>query len=113
MANRPVVAEYPAPWFGALPPIDGWVVRHNEADDRLNIHLGTPRPGVSVDFEDNVWLRIDPGTGEVVGIEIEDFTCAFLVRYPRLRASWHAACDLTSKVAWSAELLESIRARTA
>jgi len=41
-------------------------------------------PAVSVDLDGEIWFRIDPSTGEIVGIEIEDFREVFLKRHPEI-----------------------------
>jgi hypothetical protein len=43
---------------------------------------------VSFDVGGHLWLRFDPETHEVVGVEIEDFEKVFLVKFPELRAGW-------------------------
>ena len=46
------------------------------------------RPAVSLDVDGEFWLRMDPETGEIFGVEIEDFEGNFLVTNPQLRAGW-------------------------
>ncbi|MDP9236514.1 MAG: DUF2283 domain-containing protein [Chloroflexota bacterium] len=82
MASRHEVADYPAPWFGDLPAAKEWLVAYDDESDTLHIHFGVPRSAVSVDFDGLVWLRMLPESGEVVGLEIEDFEQAFLKQHP-------------------------------
>lgn len=50
---------------------------------------GTPKkPAVSLDLGGHVWVRFLPESGEVVGIEIEDFERVFLIKYPELKVGW-------------------------
>ena len=39
------------------------------------------RPGVSVDCGGFAWVRVDPKTGEIIGVEIEGFKKVFLKKY--------------------------------
>ena len=49
--------------------------------DTLIIIFGENRPAVSIDCEGEFWLRKDPETNEMVGIEIENFKKVFLKKY--------------------------------
>jgi hypothetical protein len=43
---------------------------------------------MSLDVDDELWVRFDPDTGEIVGFEVEDFKRIFLKRNPELHQSW-------------------------
>ena len=49
------------------------------------------KPAVSVDVSGEFWLRVDPETSEIVGIEIEDFKAIFLEKHPEVARPWHQA----------------------
>lgn len=49
-------------------------------------------PAVSLDIDGDFWLRIDPKTGDVVGIEIEDFRTIFLEKFPEVAHIWKQVC---------------------
>lgn len=60
-------------------------------DRRRDIFLAykTPKaPAVSLDVGGHVWIRFLPESGDVVGVEIEDFERVFLVKYPELAVGW-------------------------
>ena len=61
---------------------------YDKRRDILFIHATPKRPAVSFDVGGHLWLRFDPETHEVVGVEIEDFEKVFLVKFPELRAGW-------------------------
>lgn len=50
------------------------VFRYDEPSDTLMIHLyGERRPGISVIAVDHTYVRVDPHSQQVVGLQIEDF----------------------------------------
>ncbi|MCH8898562.1 MAG: hypothetical protein IIC33_09760 [Chloroflexi bacterium] len=56
--------------------------------DVLFMHLLPKRPAVSLDVSGLLWIRYLPISGEVVGLEIEDFDQVFLKRFPELALAW-------------------------
>ena len=65
-----------------------FVRSYDKRRDILFVHATPKRPAVSLEVGGHLWLRFDPETHEVVGVEIEDFEKVFLVKYPELRAGW-------------------------
>jgi hypothetical protein len=63
---------------------------YDKRTDMLSIRFGPSRPATSVDVK-GIWFRIDPETGEIYGIEIEDFTEVFLAQQPELALAWREA----------------------
>jgi hypothetical protein len=45
--------------------------------DELNIHFGEPRPAISKEIDDGVYLRLDPQTREIVGLTLLHFRRRF------------------------------------
>jgi len=41
-------------------------------------------PAISIDVDGEMWFRVDPSTGEIVGLEIEDFREVFLKKHPEI-----------------------------
>ena len=66
------------------------LVYHDE-EDVLFLRPDTPRPAASFDLEGEVWIRFDPETSEIVGVEIEDFETIFLKKHPELAQAWAEA----------------------
>lgn len=56
--------------------------------DTLIFQPKNPVPAVSVDCDGDLFLRIDPETKEIVGIEIEDFEGYFITKYPAIAPAW-------------------------
>lgn len=56
--------------------------------DILFVYKLPKRPAVSLDVGGHFWVRFDPESGEVLGVEIEDFESVFLAKYPELRLGW-------------------------
>ena len=55
------------------------------------------RPATSYDINGLIWLRIDIETGDIVGIQIDDFESVFLKKYPKLAKAWKEAKPLYSQ----------------
>jgi len=56
---------------------------HGE-DDTAFVHVHQPRPAVSLDVGGDMWLRVDPDTDEVVGLEVHAFAKGFLIRHSKI-----------------------------
>ena len=52
--------------------------------DSLLIQPKTPVPAVSIDWGGDLWLRVNPDNGEIVGVEIEDYKEFFSKKYHTL-----------------------------
>jgi len=59
-------------------------VDYDEESDTLFMQSTELLPAVSVDCDEEVWFRVDPKTGEILGIEIEGFQKVFLKKHPEL-----------------------------
>ena len=45
--------------------------------DELNVHFGEPRPAISKEIDDEVYLRLDPETRDIVGLTVLHFQRRF------------------------------------
>lgn len=70
---------------------------YNNVEDILFARPGVPRPATSFDWDGEIWVRIDPVTGEIVGLEIDDFESVFLKKHPDLAKAWQEAKSLSSR----------------
>ena len=61
---------------------------YDKQRDLLSIYRVPKRPAVSLDVKGHFWIRFDPETGDVLGLEFEDFEQVFLVHYPELKLGW-------------------------
>ncbi len=59
----------------------GYEQFYNEDTDILIIQSNENRPAISVDCNGEYWMRVDPETGEILGVEIEAFKKVFLKRH--------------------------------
>ena len=64
--------------------LTGYTGDYNQATDILLIQTTEDRPAVSIDCDGEFWIRVDPGTGEILGVEIEDFKKVFLPKHAQL-----------------------------
>ena len=61
---------------------------YHDGEDVLFLQPDPPRPATSFDLEGELWIRFDPETGEIVGLEIEDFEAIFLKKHPEVAQAW-------------------------
>ena len=59
---------------------------YHDDEDTFFLRPEKPHPATSVDWNGEIWVRIDPTNGEVVGLEIEDFEMVFLKKHPEIAA---------------------------
>lgn len=50
---------------------------YNKEMDILYLSVGDPRPAISEELEDDILLRLDIETGEVVGLTVLNFSTRF------------------------------------
>lgn len=63
-------------------------VVYDEGEDILFARPGKPHAATSFDWEGEIWVRVNPETGEVVGLEVDDFESVFLKKHPDLAKAW-------------------------
>ena len=64
--------------FNTIDNITHFVITYHEDEDTLFIRPNVPRPATSFDWNGEIWIRVDPTNGEVLGLEIDDFEAVFL-----------------------------------
>ena len=77
------VINYKINW-DTLENISNFQTEYDIQTDTLFIQSKEERPAVSVDCNGEFWVRVDPQTGEILGIEIEDFREGFLKHHREL-----------------------------
>lgn len=50
---------------------------YHPASDELNIHLAEPRPAISKEISDEVYMRVDRETGQIIGLTVMHFQARF------------------------------------
>ena len=80
--------------FNTLDRVKKFYPVYHDDEDVLFLRPDTPRPAMSFDFEGEIWIRFDPETGEIVGLEIDDFEAIFLKKHPELAQVWVEAKPL-------------------
>jgi hypothetical protein len=74
--------------------IKSFTLVYHEDEDVLFIRPEIQRPATSLDWNGEIWLRVDPNSGEVVGMEIDDFEGIFIKKYPQIATIWTEAKPL-------------------
>src|SRR5437016_4677597 len=82
-----------------MPPVDpgSAAIEYDAATDTLFFRR-VVAPATSVNIDGELWLRVDPHSGEVYGLEIEAFRQDFLKRHKDIGKLWKplaGASDLT------------------
>jgi uncharacterized protein YuzE len=70
--------------------IKDFVLTYHEDEDTLFIRPNKPRPATSFDWNGEIWVRVNPENGEIVGLEIDDFEAVFLKKYPEIAVAWES-----------------------
>ena len=60
-------------------------------EDIFFVSPESPGPAVSYDIAGELWIRFNPKTKEIVGLEIENFESVFLKKHPELSKLWREA----------------------
>ena len=67
--------------YSTIDNIKSFVSTYDKEIDSLIIQPKEPVPAVSIDWDGDLWVRVNPLTGEIVGIEIEDYKQFFAKKY--------------------------------
>lgn len=65
-----------------------WVHYDEEADSMVIYLTGAPVFAISVQVEDDTYLKVNPTTGDIVGFHVEAWEQRFLPTHPELQALW-------------------------
>jgi uncharacterized protein YuzE len=76
------------PDMATISNLKAFTPKYDAKRDVFFLRPSTPRPATSFDCDGELWLRVDVNTGEIVGIEIEDFEAVFLKRHPEVAQAW-------------------------
>ena len=61
---------------------------YHEDEDTFFLRPDIAKSATSFDWNGEIWLRYDLGTGEIVGLEIENFEQIFCKKYPEVGKVW-------------------------
>ena len=86
-----IKTQHPNIDLNSLSRLTDVVCSFDDKQDTLFIRSGEPRPAVSFDLDGEIWLRVDPTSGDIVGLEIDDFESIFLKKHPELSKAWKQA----------------------
>jgi uncharacterized protein YuzE len=107
MDQREMIPDSPHVDVTTFDNISKFTCNYHQDKDILFIREKTPRPAISVDWGGEVWVRIEPTTGEIVGLEIEDFETVFIKKYPEIDKAWKEARSYCCKPGTSKNNVES------
>ena len=67
--------------FDTIDSIRSFTIDYDREIDSLMLQPKIPIPAVSVDWDGDLWVRVNPDKGRIVGIEIEGFRGFFSKKY--------------------------------
>jgi hypothetical protein len=70
---------------------------YHKDQDTFYLRGEKPHPATSYDLNGIAWLRVDVESGEIVGLQIDDFETVFLKKYPELTKAWKEFKPLCTK----------------
>lgn len=74
--------------FDTLKNVIDFIPIYHSDEDILFLRPNESKSAVSFDWNGDIWLRINPSNGEIVGFQIDDFESIFLKKYPELANAW-------------------------
>lgn len=74
--------------YQTLKNVVNYIPVYHKEEDTLYLQPIEPKQAVSFDWNGDIWFRLNPDNGEIVGVEIEDFESVFLPKYPNLKSAW-------------------------
>lgn len=74
--------------FSTIKNVSNFVPIYHDEEDTFFLRQQEPIPATSFDWGGDIWLRINPKNGEIVGFEIDDFESVFLKKYPEVASAW-------------------------
>ena len=74
--------------IGITDPNALWVDYDQDTDSMVIYLTGRPVRGVTVYLDDDIYVIADPGTGEIVGFQVDAWERSFLPRHTDLKLVW-------------------------
>lgn len=74
-------------WKSLTNLMSGTTIYHAD-EDTFFLRQKEPQPATSFDWDGELWIRYNPQTGEIVGIEIENFEQIFIKKHPEIAKVW-------------------------
>ena len=91
------LGKYKIDW-GTVNNMLQFEVSYDDESDIMLMQSRVKRPAVSIDLNGEAWIRVDPQTGEIVGVEIEGFQEVFLRNHPEFFKTEAVAKPITDFV---------------
>lgn len=88
MVEYVVTLEDLLPDFETVGNLKDFHIVYHDTGDTLFVRSDVPIPATSFDLNGEIWIRILPENGKIVGLEIDDFESVFLKKYPELANAW-------------------------
>ena len=80
--------------LNTLDNLKSYTPKYHKDTDVFYLKSASYEPATSYDLDGLIWLRINIDTGDIVGIQIDDFESVFLKKYPKLAKAWKEAKSL-------------------
>lgn len=81
----------------SLKNIRDFIPLYDSKRDTFFLRPQKAKPATSFDWDGEFWIRLDPVTTEIVGLEIENFESVFLKRHPEVAKVWKQAKTACTK----------------
>jgi hypothetical protein len=77
--------------FNTLKDLATCIPVYHTGQDTFFIRPEKPLPATSFDWDGELWLRVNAQTGDIVGLEIDNFESVFLKKHPEVAKVWKEA----------------------
>lgn len=88
--DKTIIEKTPKFTESTLKNLEKLIPLYDSDEDMFFLIPENPVPAISYDWEGEIWIRFDPTTREVLGLEIENFEAVFLIKYPEVAKVWKA-----------------------
>jgi hypothetical protein len=75
----------------SLRDIKDFIPLYDSRRDTFFLRPQKAKPATSFDWDGEFWIRLDPVSHEIVGLEIENFESVFLKKHPEVANVWKQA----------------------
>lgn len=86
--DETIIEEAPKMTRKTLDTLKKLSLRYNPDEDVLYLKDDGNIPAVSHDWNGEIWIRFEPVSRKIIGLEIEDFESVFVRKHPEVAKAW-------------------------